>query len=54
MAAAISPADRRLSSAIQFLLTISESQGSKAMRFNASFGRNAAFATGSRDCDSSL
>jgi hypothetical protein len=54
MAAAISSADRRLSSVIQFLLTILESQGSEAVRFNASFGRNAAFATGSRDCDSNF
>ena len=43
-----------LSSVIPFLLTILKNQGSEAMRSNASFGRNAAFATGSRDCDSNF
>jgi hypothetical protein len=52
LAAAISPANRNFSSAvIQFLLTISKSQESEAMRSNESFGRNTAFATGSRGFD---
>jgi hypothetical protein len=51
LAAAISPANRSFSSVIQFLLTILKSQGSEAMRSNASFGPNTAFATGSRGFD---
>lgn len=54
MAAAIIPGDRSLGSVIQFLLAILKSQGSEAMRSNAFFGRNAAFATGSRHCDSNF
>ena len=54
MAACDQPSQQKLKLSHSVLLTILKSQGSEAMRSDASFGRNAVFATGSRDCDSNL